>query len=1214
MSRSPRLLAFVLCSLAALASAAPASAAPASAAPASATSGPGSTDFVARWFERARTAEAAGKLDDARAGYERVLERDQNHLGALAALVNVDRALKQTDEALWYADRFLEKWRHLKARPAELQKARDELARFVQEADPLRKRLELLRRDYVSRLLRLANEQMDHVAWHSARAILREAVATDPEHPELAAGLERITKEGGNELAVGDETGGADPLEGVSEDWVAKNDPLHAEWEKAWTLDTEHYSVRTNAGYRVLKTAAHAMEQVQVFYRQFHQYKTKGESIPKAGVLIFKNGEEYKTLGKQPVDWAAGHWDGTNVVTYDARSNNQGGLADLLQTLFHEASHQFTSLAGGSGVPAWLNEGMASFFEGTRLLSNGRLDWNLTAPGRLYPLVDDLRGPKPHVLADVIQGQVEDYRVYYPWGWGIVYYLYNAEDASGRLVYRALMREYFQEYATEKHLERFTEFFVTRAKVAGITTLDQFETAFKAWIVDLEAMDKGKVDAARRYEERADQQLALGDRARAIELYGRSLERDPGHPDVLWKLAAALEADKQGDRAAGVLRQWLAATALDLPAPGAPAAEGASALAKRREEALARCVKLDTSARRLAEMRVKFHADALALADEYDKAGLGYMCAMVLRGPATAEPPNAEAVRRYFLTCDKYKLALERWRLLFDELTLAGFYGGGEKDFEVENGAILAHIGVDADVAQKPSTGTKPASAGPKDREFAFRRLFVDERPSGDWSLSAELRLGADCRMAGLCFGKKQDGDFHGLVVLPEGYVDLARFGTDGKPLVRTKVPLAGEWHVLRLDVAGTRMVATLDGTEVLDFLFGSRAELAGDFGLLAGTGNSAFKEIKLLDFDPSLPRRTKIGRRAAAVALDAEKVERAPAGQKSYANQFPPLLRVDPWIGTPPKDGDLDRLRGWPVLVVFWSTYQEQHVPQLPGLAKLAEKHAALGIPILLVSDDEAATLERWLAEHPVPYPIGLNHVHKAFLDYAIAAVQLPHAKLIDAEGRVAWEGNPDWQAQFGSLLDEPFEELVKRGKLAELRAAEKAVEEAKAAFAKAEYARAWELAGPVAKLEVAHASVNAARDLLARLEREAEARLALSEELAKAGRTLQSVRAIEALARDFAASKTAASAAALLEKRTKSGAYQTARGLENKLHAAEQHLKANALDKARASIDGIVAKLDAKSDVWLAERARWLARELATAKDAHALLDAYAAAYGVR
>lgn len=1184
---------------------------------ASASPGSGS-DFVARWFEKGRAAEAAGRLDEARASYERVLEREADHLGALAALTGVDRAQSKLDAALGYADRFLEEWRHRKEKPAELTKVRDELARFVVEQDPLRRRLDTLRREYVSRLLKLANEQMDHLAWHSARAILREALATDPEHPDLAAGLERIRKEGGNELAVADETGGADPLAGVTEDWVAKNDLLHVEWEKAWTLDTEHYSVRTNAGYRVLKTAANAMEQVQVFYRQFHQYKTKGESIPKAGVWIFKNGEEYKTLGHQPVDWAAGHWDGTNVVTYDARSKNEGSLNDMLQTLFHEASHQFTSLAGGSSVPAWLNEGMASFFEGTRLLSNGRLDWNLVAPGRLYPLVDDLKGAKPHKLADVIQGRVDDYRVYYPWGWGIVYYLYNAEDANGRLLYRASMREYFQQYTNDKHLERFVDFFVTRPKVPGITTIEEFEKAFQAWILDLEAMDKGKLDAARRYEERGDKELALGDVERAIELYGRSLERDPGHPDVLWKLASVLETAKQGDRAAGVLRQWLAATALDAPAdanganaPANGAANAAAVLAKKREDALVRIARLDTSAKRLAELRAKFHVDALDLAGEYEKLGFGTMAATVLRGPATAEPPNAEAVRRYFAVCDRFHVSLERWRLLFDERTLAGFYGGGEKDFEVKDGAILAHIDVDPDVAARPSTGDKPAPNAPKERSFAFRRLFVDERPSGDWSLSAEIQLRADCRMAGLCFGKKQDGDFHGLVILPEGYVDLARFGTDGKPLVRTKTALKGEWHVLRLDVAGTRLVASLDGVEAVDYLFASRAELAGDFGLLAGTGNSAFREIKFLDFDPSLPRRTPIGRRAAAVDASVEKPERAPAGQKSYANQLPPLLRVERWIGTPPKDGDLDRLRGWPVLLVFWTTYQEQHVPQLPGIAKLAEKYAALSIPILLVSDDEPAALERFLADHPVPYPIGLNHVHAAFDDYAILAVQLPHAKLLGLDGRVVWEGNPDWQAQFGSLLDEPFDELVRKEKLAELAQAAKAVDDARAALARGEFARAAELAGPVAKLESAHPSVAAARTLLARLDREAEARVALSESFAKDGRLVQSVRALEELARLFPGSKAAVDAAATLEKRTKSGAWQTAKGLENKLRAAEQHLRSGALEKARASVDGIVAKLDAKSDAWLAERARWLAKELAAAKDAKALLASYAQAF---
>src|SRR5262249_48956970 len=160
----------------------------------------------------------------------------------------------------------------------------------------------------------------------------------------------------------------------------------------------------------------------------------------------------------------------------------------------------------------------------------------------------------------------------------------------------------------------------------------------------------------------------------------------------------------------------------------------------------------------------------------------------------------------------------ETWRLIFDEKSLAGFYGGGEGDFEVKDGVILAHIGVDQDVAQAPRTGTTSAGAT-RERSFAFRRLFVDDQPAGDWSLQAQIRLDGG-RMAGLCFGRKGDGAFHGLVLLPEGFLDLSRIGNDGQPLLRQKVDLTPGWHRLTLDVAGTHLAASLDGQAVLDYLF----------------------------------------------------------------------------------------------------------------------------------------------------------------------------------------------------------------------------------------------------------------------------------------------------------------------------------------------------------------------------------------------------------
>jgi hypothetical protein len=35
---------------------------------------------------------------------------------------------------------------------------------------------------------------------------------------------------------------------------------------------------------------------------------------------------------------------------------------------------------------------------------------------------------------------------------------------------------------------------------------------------------------------------------------------------------------------------------------------------------------------------------------------------------------------------------------------------------------------------------------------------------------------------------QEQDEGIHGIALLPEGYLDLARFGTNGEPILRTKL------------------------------------------------------------------------------------------------------------------------------------------------------------------------------------------------------------------------------------------------------------------------------------------------------------------------------------------------------------------------------------------------------------------------------------------
>ncbi len=812
----------------------------------------------------------------------------------------------------------------------------------------------------------------------------------------------------------------------------------------------------------------------------------------------------------------------------------------------------------------------------------------------------------------MIQGQVEDYRVYYPWGWGIVYYLYNAEDPEGHLMYRASMREYFQKYSSDKHLERFTEFFITQPKVAGVATIDDFEKRFKAWILELADADRGKLDIARKFEERGDQQARLKDWKRAVEFYERSLERDPDYPEVLWKLAAALEQTGETDRAAGVLRQWLTVLASAF-ADGTADAE----TQKRRADAFTRIPKLDTSAKRLAEIREKFHGDSLVLASDYDKAGLPRMALRVLRGPATAEPPSDKARELYFAIADKSGVSLESWRLIFNERDLKGFYGGGEGDFKVEDGVLVATIAEDADNANKtgPTTGGNGGGGGePAKRPdlFAFRRLFVDVEPAGDWSLSAEVLLDKTATLAGLCFGKKADGRFCGVGLLPKGYVDLATLGaSDGKPLTRNKVDLLAGWNKLRVDVAGTRVVVTLNGTEVVDYLFETRAEIKGGFGLLAGLGKASFREIKVLEYDPSLPRRTKIGWRKPVPEYDAESgamsVQRSPPGQRNYLNQAPPKLEVEGWLGDVPQGGDLDRLLGWPVLLLFWTPDQEKALPQLPGIDKLADQYAALKIPILLCSNLKRETLEAWAKDHPFRYPVCFDWSQKLYKAYAIDKLQLPHAKLIGLDGLVAWEGNPDWKAEYGSYVEEPLAAIVKNGRLAELGPARDKLAACEARLAKGEREGiAVELQAIVA-LGVEPPAVARAKVLIGRLELEAASALDAAEARVKQGRWIQGVAALEAASKRFAPLAQAAEAQKHAEKRAKESGYQSAKKLENRLRIAERYLAAGKVADAKESFDVTLGKLDAGSDPWLAERCKFLAEGVKTAKDGKALLEDY-------
>src|SRR5689334_22818958 len=169
-------------------------------------------------------------------------------------------------------------------------------------------------------------------------------------------------------------------------------------------FESKHYKLAANLEQETAQRVADLMDDLYGFYVQVYfdgnEKKARGA---KATIRIHPDRADMLKSwdgGDPPEGW----WSpGENTVhCYDSRSNGSGSLDWMLETLFHEASHQFMSLLSQGGfVPAWINEGTASFFEGTVAMADHRVLWPEAARLRLQPLVAQL-GSKELTAATVV--------------------------------------------------------------------------------------------------------------------------------------------------------------------------------------------------------------------------------------------------------------------------------------------------------------------------------------------------------------------------------------------------------------------------------------------------------------------------------------------------------------------------------------------------------------------------------------------------------------------------------------------------------------------------------------------------------------------------------------------------------------------------------------------------------------------------------------------
>jgi len=1006
-------------------------------------------------LEAAERALDKGQLEIARAQLARALERDGRSLRAWDLRARLAERAEDRDEQIYARHRELELAVAQGLPRAELESRRARL----RELDPVAGELFDMRATFIAELEPLAQEYEKEGRPHSAIRVHREILALAPEHAPSAEAIARISALPDPSLAEHAEP--ADLLADVSEEWIRAFDAEHATWGDRARQESESYNVQTDAGYEVLVRCAEAMDRMNAFYRQFFDYATEGGKVPKIDLLIFKDHAEYLEKGSGPPrEWSGGQFTGGSVETHA-----EGGLAGLTNTLFHEAAHQFVSLATNSA--GWLNEGLASFFEGCRMQANGSVLMNMPATHRLFPLVERMERGWMSDASDGIDAsdpsvtpeRAPTFRIVlenkYQWGppwyaptWGVVYFLYNFQDpVDGRFVYRAAFREFVDKSGGRvggSAVSNFEEVVLGHPQkpLPGVErkgdplanlprTVEELDPLWKSWLIELRERQMGRLSGKRPYLQWARYAVAAKDRSAAVDHFEKGLLETPEDADLLREFADFLVAEGNADRATKLLLR--AARVLE-------SAEPVDAAALKAIET--RLAAADPRRRTVARLQAQLWARARAVVDRYAAAEAPLMVMHVSRRLSSelGVPGLTAAFEAALRSSGK---TLDQWQLAYDESSLEG-WDATDDSFRAAGVLIESHFGTYSEDA------------------FDFRVLALDRITSGDFSLEAEVRVDqGQVGFAGLAFGRKSAQNFHALVVFPPkpdsaarqglsktGWVDLASFYGGNSSKTWRHSPLAapaedgerrsssGTWHRLRVDVVGNLVDASVDGELIATQRFDARDVLAGGFGLITGPGEAQFREVRFLSRPAGDP--------TAAVQREL-RLERLAGGETpiadSYVGVVPPWPRIGRWV-----QGERESWKQAgpvPQLLVLWSIRQNELVPIHAWLSDLAREFGPLGLEIVCVtSPNDEAEVEAYLAAHPFPGAVAVDRresegVGETNEAYSTPRFGLPRLILLDVDQTVVWEGDPGFNLSAGyaagveSFLRAPLEDLVARRKL---------------------------------------------------------------------------------------------------------------------------------------------------------------------------------------
>jgi len=135
---------------------------------------------------------------------------------------------------------------------------------------------------------------------------------------------------------------------------------------------------------------------------------------------------------------------------------------------------------------------------------------------------------------------------------------------------------------------------------------------------------------------------------------------------------------------------------------------------------------------------------------------------------------------------------------------------------------------------------------------------------------------------------------------------------------------------------------------------------------------------------------------------FDAWRSDATPGHRSSeidYLAQLPPLRLTT----LDDRESDTDRWLGKVLVLNFWATWCPPCLRELPLLDELHHTHADAGLQVVGIAVDQQEDVERFLAGHPVGFPILLGDTDAIVLSRRLGnrLQGLPFTAIFDADGK---------------------------------------------------------------------------------------------------------------------------------------------------------------------------------------------------------------------